>query len=88
MHIQATLGLQQLRKLDGFQVRRREIVRRYVETYAPAAGVLGLRGAPTLGPSLRLAQDRPCEGGERCGRGAVPGWALAIGIAACPRARP
>jgi len=27
--IQAALGLQQLKKLDGFQVRRREIVRRY-----------------------------------------------------------
>ncbi len=33
--IQAALGLQQLRKLDGFQERRRQIVRRYNEAFAP-----------------------------------------------------
>ena len=32
--IQAALGLQQLRKLPAFQVRRREIVRRYNEAFA------------------------------------------------------
>jgi dTDP-4-amino-4,6-dideoxygalactose transaminase len=32
--IQAALGLQQLRKLPGFQVRRRQIVRRYNEVFA------------------------------------------------------
>ncbi len=32
--IQAALGLQQLKKLDGFQVRRRQIVRRYQEAFA------------------------------------------------------
>ncbi len=32
--IQAALGLQQLRKLDGFQVRRREIVARYNAAFA------------------------------------------------------
>ncbi|MCA1818375.1 MAG: DegT/DnrJ/EryC1/StrS aminotransferase family protein [Acidobacteria bacterium] len=33
--IQAALGLHQLRKLDAFQSRRREIVRRYSEAFAP-----------------------------------------------------
>lgn len=37
--IQAALGLQQLRKLPGFQARRRQIVRRYNEAFAPC-GVL------------------------------------------------
>jgi len=32
--IQAAIGLQQLRKLAGFQARRREIVRRYNEAFA------------------------------------------------------
>ena len=32
--IQAALGLQQLRKLPGFQARRRQIVRRYNEAFA------------------------------------------------------
>jgi dTDP-4-amino-4,6-dideoxygalactose transaminase len=37
--IQAALGLQQLRKLDGFQARRREIVRRYNEAFATCDAV-------------------------------------------------
>jgi dTDP-4-amino-4,6-dideoxygalactose transaminase len=37
--IQAALGLQQLRKLDGFQVRRREIVRRYNAAFATCDAV-------------------------------------------------
>ncbi len=32
--IQAALGLQQLKKLDGFQARRRQIVRRYQKAFA------------------------------------------------------
>lgn len=35
--IQAALGLQQLRKLDAFQARRREIVQRYHQAFAPLA---------------------------------------------------
>jgi dTDP-4-amino-4,6-dideoxygalactose transaminase len=37
--IQAALGLQQLRKLDGFQARRREIVRRYNAAFATCDAV-------------------------------------------------
>ena len=41
---------------------------RSVEAHAPAAGVRRLRGDPPPAP--------PCEGGEKCGRGVVPGWAV------------
>ena len=37
--IQAALGLQQLRKLPGFQARRRQIVRRYNEAFAPCGAL-------------------------------------------------
>jgi dTDP-4-amino-4,6-dideoxygalactose transaminase len=35
--VQAALGLHQLRKLEGFQARRREIVRRYNAAFSPRA---------------------------------------------------
>jgi dTDP-4-amino-4,6-dideoxygalactose transaminase len=37
--LQAAIGLQQLRKLEGFQARRRQIVRRYTEAFSEIAAL-------------------------------------------------
>lgn len=49
--IQASLGLQQLRKLERFQARRREIVRRYNAAFAPCSALQ----IPTERPEVESA---------------------------------